>query len=125
MGAVAPCHDEAATRQVQARCQALNRHLCERAQFGNDIETLASPVTGGGVAVNRLQQLFLRALQHGMQQPQEWAQSVWQVLAAHGQSLVKEGKTLATPEDNLAELTAQATEFAQRRFPILQALQVV
>jgi SAM-dependent methyltransferase len=124
MGAVAPCHDEAATQQVKARCQALNRHLCERAQYGNDIETLASPVTGGGVAVNRFQQLFLRAREQGKKQPAEWAQGVWQVLAAHGQSLVKEGKTLTTPEDNLAELTAQAQEFAEKRLPILKALQI-
>ncbi len=124
IGAVAPCHDEAATSQVKARCQALNRHLCERAQFGNEIETLASPVTGGGVAVNRFQQLFLQALQQGKKQPAEWAQRAWQVLAAQGQSLVKDGKTLATPEDNLAELTRQATEFAEKRLPILKALQV-
>lgn len=123
-GAVAPCHDEAASRQVKARCQALNRHLCERAQFGNEIETLASPVTGGGVAVNRFQQLFLLAIQQGKKQPAEWAQKAWQVLSAHGQSIVKEGKTLETPEDNLAELTTQATEFADKRLPILKALQV-
>ena len=124
MGAIAPCQDEAATKQVKARCQSLNRHLCERAQWGNDIETLASPLTGGGVAVNRFEQLFLLAMQQGKKQPAAWAQSTWQVLQAQGQSIVKAGQTLATPEENLAELSAQANAFADKRLPILKALLV-
>ncbi len=125
MGAVAPCQDEASMKQVKVRCHALNRHLCERAQFGNDIETLASPVTGGGVAVNRFEQLFLRAMQQGHKQPAAWARFAWQVLSAQGQRIVKEGKTLATPEDNEAELTLQASTFAEKRLPVLKALWVV
>lgn len=124
MGAIAPCHDDAVAKQVQARCQTLNRHLYERAQFGNEIETLASPVTGGGVPVNRFQQLFLRALQNGQKSPDAWARNVWQVLADQGQALVKEGKALATAEENLAELIEQANEFAEKRLPVLRALQI-
>ena len=41
-----------------------------------------------------------------------------------GQRLLKEGKTLETAEANLAELTTQATEFADKRLPILKALQI-
>lgn len=125
MGVISPCHDAAATEHVRTRCQALNRHLCERAQLGNEIEVLASPVTGGGVAVNRFQQIFLLAIQQGKNQPAEWARHVWQVLSAHGQSIVKEGKTLESAEENLAELTTQATEFEQKRLPVLKALQIV
>lgn len=124
MGNTSPCQPEAAEKQVRARCQALNRHLCNRAQLGNEIETLASPVTGGGIAVNRFQQLFLSAIKQGKKQPAEWAQAVWQVLAAQGQSLVKEGKALETAEDNLAELAKQATEFGEQRLPVLKALQI-
>lgn len=124
MGNTAPCQLEAAEKQVRNRCQALNRHLCGRAQFDNQIETLASPVTGGGITVNRFQQLFLAALKQGKKQPAEWAGAVWQVLASQGQRLVKEGKTLEMAEENLAELTAQANEFAEKRLPILTALQI-
>lgn len=124
MGNTAPCQPEAAEKQVRARCQALNRHLCGRAQFDNQIETLASPVTGGGISVNRFQQLFLAAFKQGKKQPAEWAAAVWQLLAAQNQRLIKEGKTLETAEKNLAELTAQATEFAEKRLPILTALQI-
>jgi len=38
---------------------------------------------------------------------------------------VKEGNTLESAEDNLAELTAQASTFAEKQLPLLKALQVV
>ena len=49
---------------------------------------------------------------------------MWQVLQAQNQRIVKEGQTLETAEDNLAELTAQAAEFAEKRLLILKALLV-
>ena len=86
---------------------------------------LASPVTGGGITVNRFQQLFLLALGQGKKLPAEWAQFTWQQLASQGQKIVKEGKTLETTEENLAELNLQATAFATKQLPIMKALQVI
>jgi hypothetical protein len=47
------------------------------------------------------------------------------VLSTQNQKLVKEGHTLESAEDNLAELTAQANTFAEKQLPMLKALQVV
>ena len=74
--------------------------------------------------VGRFQQLFLLAMSQGKKQPAEWVQFVWQVLASQGQKLVKDGKTLESAEDNLAELTAQADAFAEKQLPALKALQI-
>ena len=125
MGAAAPCQSEDTARQVQKRCLALNTHLCERAQFNADVDTLASPVLGGGHPVGRIQQLFIHARLQGKKTPQEWAKQAWQVLHMQGHRLLKEGKTLETPEENLAELNKEATEFAEKRLPLLKALQIV
>ena len=112
------------SRQAQARSAALNRHLCERARSSDNLLFLASPVTGGGVPVNRQQQLFLLAAHKGKKTPSEQAKFVWDTLAAQGQRVIKEGKVLETPDENLAELSKQAEEFAERRAPILKALGV-
>jgi len=40
-----------------------------KARGSADITFLASPVTGGGITVNRFQQLFLLALSQGKKQP--------------------------------------------------------
>jgi hypothetical protein len=42
-----------------------------------------------------------------------------------GQRIIKEGKTLESDEDNLAEITAQARAFEAKRLPLLRRLGVV
>jgi len=124
-GHLALVQDDTVVTKAKKHTDRLNAVLCHKARSSNDIAYLASPVTGGGIAVNRFQQLFLASINQGKKQPTDWAQAVWQVLVSQAQKLVKEGKTLDTPEDNLAELNAQATEFAQKQLPILKALQIV
>ena len=80
---------------------------------------------GGGVSVGRFQQLFVLALAQNRKAPADLARFVWDILAAQGQKIVKDGAPLETPEDNIAELTIQAQTFADKQLPILKALQVV
>jgi hypothetical protein len=105
--------------------QKLNLVLLDKARSSAEITFLASPVTGGGIAVNRFQQLFLNAKHQGKKLHAEWAQSAWDILAAQSQRLVKDGAAIESAEDNLKELTKQAEEFAAKRLPILKALEIV
>ncbi|MCX7180684.1 MAG: methyltransferase regulatory domain-containing protein [Proteobacteria bacterium] len=123
-GPLSAAQDEAMISKVRKRTEKLNAYLCDKARGSADTGYLASPVTGGGIAVDRFQQLFLLAISQGKRQPAEWAQFVWQVLASQGQKVLKEGKALETAEDNQAELTAQAGIFAEKQWPILKALQI-
>lgn len=123
-GHAAPCHAESEVPRVRGTCEALNLHLLERARTRDDIVHLASPVTGAGILVDRFQQLFLLARNRGCEQPAGWAQYAWQLLTDQGQTLVKDGKPLETPEANLAELVVRANGFLQDRMPILRAVGV-
>jgi hypothetical protein len=116
--------DDALVAKARKQTDKLNTFLCDKSRGSNDISYLASPVTGGGVVVSRFQQLFLLAKSQGKKQPAEWAQFVWQVLAAQGKKIVKEGKTLETDDENIAELNTQAQTFADEQLPILKALGV-
>lgn len=116
--------DDAAVQRAKKRTDKLNVHLMTKARSSNELSYLASPVTGGGITVPRFHQLFLLARQQGHKAPQDWAQFVWNVLAVQGQRLLKEGQPLQSAEDNVAELTAQATAFADKQLPILKALQI-
>ncbi len=100
----------------------LNKALIEKARFNLELFTLASPVTGGGHTVNRIQQLFMLAISQGKKQPQEWAQSAWAVLDSQNQRLLKDGKAIESADGNLATLNQQAQEFSEKRLPILQKL---
>lgn len=125
MGVVSPCQTESMVKQTHKRCAALNASLCERSVFSADIDTLASPVLGGGYAIGRIMQLFIRARQQGKKSPQEWARQTWEILESQGQRLLKDGATLESAEDNHAELNLQAQSFADKQLPILKALQIV
>jgi SAM-dependent methyltransferase len=125
MGVVASIQDEAIIAKARKSSERLNNHLIERSRDSNDVSYLASPVTGGGVAVGRFQQLFLLAIKQGKKQPQELAKFVWELLAIQGQKILKDGKSLDTVEDNIDELTQQAQEFLDKRLKVLKALQIV
>jgi len=119
-----PSSNQGQTGQAAARARVLNDYLMDKARGSGEIGFLASPMTGGGVAVSRFQQLFLLARSSGKTTPEAWAQHAWEILAAQGQRLLKEGKPIESVEDNLAELKQQATSFANNQLPILQALGV-
>ena len=125
MGAVAPCQSEAAEAHVYERCAAFNLQLCERALFSANTQVLSSPVTGGGVTVSRFQQLFLLSIRQGKQHPSEWAQLAWSVMAEQNEVLIKDGKTLTTAEENIAELIERAQVFAEQSLIVLSALKIV
>lgn len=124
VGHLAAVQDDTTISKAKKHTDKLNAYLIDKARGSNDIEYLANPVIGGGFTVGRFQQLFLLAMSQGKKQPAEWAQVVWQILATQGQKILKEGKVLETPEENLAELTLQATTFADKQLPILKALQI-
>ncbi len=123
-GYAMPAQDAEAAAASRPACDRLNAHIVRRAIQSADMQYLASPVAGGGVTVSRFQQLFLRALKAGKTTPAEWAQDTWTLLQAQGQRLTKDGKTLESADENLAELRQQATVFEAQRLPILRALQI-
>ena len=125
MGFVASVQDDAIVAKARKSTERLNNHLIEKARDSNDVSYLASPVIGGGVVVSRFQQLFLLAMKQGKKQPQELVKFVWELLAIQGQKILKEGKTLETAEENIAELMQQAQDFLDKRLKALKSLQII
>jgi hypothetical protein len=123
-GHLGQVQDENTVAKTKKQADKLNAYLCQKARSSNELSFLASPVTGGGFGVNRFQQMFLFSIGQGKKQASELADFVWQLLSVQGQKLLKEGKTLQTPEENLSELTSQAQAFLDKSLPILKALQI-
>lgn len=111
-------------QKVKKSTESLNSEIKNRSRSQNEIQYLASPVTGGGIGVPRFGQLFLEAIQLGKKNPQEWASYVWELLQVQGQKIIKEGKTLESVEENLNELIEQAKTFEAKQLPILRALRI-
>ncbi|KQT51940.1 methyltransferase type 11 [Aureimonas sp. Leaf454] len=123
-GHLQPCLPPKDEAKRAKATRAFNAAVCARAEDGADLGFLASPVTGGGIAVDRFSQLFLLALSADRKGPKDWAAFAWDVLRAQNQAIVKDGKPLATPEENLAELNQRAESFAEKILPVLKSLQV-
>jgi hypothetical protein len=121
-GHIASVQNDEQVAKAKQSTKKLNEALIEKARFNVELSTLASPITGGGHTVTRINQLFLLAISQGKKQPKEWAQTVWEVLASQSQRLLKDGKAIELIEDNIAELTRQAEEFSSKKLPIIKAL---
>jgi ubiquinone/menaquinone biosynthesis C-methylase UbiE len=117
-GHVAPCLPVEGEDDRRDRTQGFNAAVIDQARFSDQLAFLASPVTGGGTAVTRFDQLFLSATRQGV----DPAEAVWQVLAAQNQRLVKDGKAIEGVADNLAELRARAETFMTQTLPVLKQL---
>lgn len=124
MGVLLPVQPQAASTAARETAHRLNRHLMQLARTSQDVRHLASPVTGGGVPVGRFQQLFLQARADGEKDPQKWARAVWRELALQGQRIVKDGKRIESPEDNLAQVLKEAREF-EKNWAFYESLQLV
>jgi hypothetical protein len=123
-GHLSVAQEDSQAGQVGKQCDALNAYLMDKSRSSADLGFLASPLTGGGVSVGRLSQLFLLARRGGAKQPADWAQIAWQVLSGQGHRVIREGKALESARDNLAELVSLAMRFEQEQLPLLKALQV-
>ena len=123
MGVVRPA--QAVPPGAQARCEAYNRLVLDRALTGPHLMHLASPVTGGGVLTPRSAQLFLRAWIDGDRATEAIARSVWAVFRTTGERVVRKGETQMSEDDNLAALGDMARRFLDQTVPLFRALAIV
>lgn len=114
-GKLAAAHDPPVTEAVAAQTVRLNARLLREAEAADPVECLASPVTGGGVEVGGLEQLFLVALAEGRNEPAQWAERARAMIVAR------------RPKDAPAvdDVVSRAAAFASGGLPALRALRVV
>jgi len=110
-----PADGDAARAAAAGR---FNAAVTARAKESDELGYLASPVTGGGVRVDRMTQLYLLAKQEGAADPA----AALAALAARGGGFAdRDGKPLA-PEAAQAALAAQAARIETRTLPLLAQL---
>ena len=114
-------HGPAAEAARKQSTEQFNRAIMELSRRSEDYTHLASPVTCGGVEVDRIDQLFLLAKRNNQTDAPAF---VWNVLLAESQRVTRDGELLHTAEENIAELQARFTSFTNERLPILQQLEI-
>ncbi len=129
-GDIVPVQDEAAASRARPFTQRLNRHLVERTRHVGEIACLSSPVSAAGVTVSRIELLFVLSMQDqptpvAAPDPGAMAAFSWAVLLALGQRLNRDGKAIESAQENLDELSTQATVFVAKRLPVLRRLEII
>jgi hypothetical protein len=116
--------DEGAISKTKKSTDKLNKHLMLKARGSNEINHLASPVTGCGQAISRFDQLFTLAIQQGRKKPEELAEFLAEILKFQGEKLVKLGMQVTDELEQQNILIEQANTYLQKQLPILKALQI-
>ena len=122
-GIVRPAQDAPLIKEARPRSQALNAWSIDRPPAVGESGYLASPVTGGGVAVSRSEVLFLQSLRDGSTCPEDWARFAWADFSRE-LSAIPASTPIAAGEEKLTALTDEAKVFGERRLPVLRALEV-
>jgi hypothetical protein len=121
-GVLLNVQDEATIELARPSSEKLNAAICEQALQHGDVQFLVSPVSGSGILIPRVPQLFLLARRRHLMQPAQWAEFAE---AALRRSSEPDHATELVPVSALnanSDLVAKANRFAEMHLPILQAL---
>lgn len=118
---VAPALPEDGLADRREGCDRLNGLLLADAATADRMPALASPVTGGGIAVDRVGKLFLAGLAVGA----DPVLHAFGTLETAGQRVLRDGKPITTAQRHKVELGERWESFAKRRLPVLHALGAV
>lgn len=102
----------------------MNRALANRARYGDEYQSLGSPLLGSGFSADFIERLVYNGLANkiGKDDVPALAQHAWRMLSAQGRTMIKDGKGLSTPDENLAELTERITVIVRDRLPVWRHL---
>ena len=120
---LAPCQPEDMVEKAKWYCDRLNRFICESSMLEEKINYLASPLTGCGIALDRIQQMFLHLLQNGVDR-EAIPREVQSILSSQGQNLIKDGEVLQEA-DGLHVLEEKFVSFESKTGPLLQVLRIM
>ncbi len=118
LGYIHPAVDDKTCTQRQKSTNGFNRTVQEKAFISEEMNYLASPLIGTGVAVNSLEQMLLLAKSKN----DDPVKFIWEKFSQLGKKIVTNGKVLETPEENIAHLENISQDFFSNRFSILQKL---
>lgn len=121
-GLAAPVQRKQDALKAKPYCDKLNAFIENQAVASGQLSFLASPVTGGGIALARFDLLLLLACRHGAKTPEAMATYVRAYLNSVEHKIVKEGKTIDSQDETLAYLQELAVSFSGVRLPTLKNL---
>ena len=114
LGSCQPCLPAQGVGERRLRTERFNQAVADQSRFERKFSYFASPVTGGGIAADRISQLMWLSLH---EREPDTARFVGNILSAAGQRLLKDGRTLNDAEHE-SELRQRVAEFQENTLGI-------
>jgi hypothetical protein len=102
----------------------LNKYIIDRARYHDGLNFLSSSVTGGGVLVQRFDQLIIGEIAAGHEDPEEIAKRVLNIFETQGHHIRKNGKNLDSQEA-VNVLVERVNDFFQERAELFKSLKLL
>ncbi|CAN1489285.1 AdoMet_MTases domain containing protein [Rhabdaerophilaceae bacterium] len=122
MGHVQPCLPAKDEQRRTQSTKAFNAAVVKLSEVHGNVSFLASPVTGGGIYVDRISQLFLHVRSA---KAADVSLTVWELLKRQGQSLMKDGVAIEGETANLEHLRTTYELFLSAKLPVYSRLGLV
>jgi SAM-dependent methyltransferase len=120
-----PCLPEEGEALRQKSATRFNHAVMEMARVSDTVQNFASPLLGGGVQQSRVEQLYLLATESKVADKlDDVGAFVWEIISTQGQRMMKDGKVMETPEENIARLNELYREYLASSLPLLRSLKI-
>jgi SAM-dependent methyltransferase len=114
------------TSEARDAARRLNRVLARFALMGEPYRYMAAPATGNGLAASDIEMAAFDALcDDDSLSAGDLGRAIWSRFRKVGRRLVKDGATLQSDAENLAELTRRAEIILQKRVPVWRTLGIL
>lgn len=113
--------------QSSESAQKMNHALGGFARFSDEYQALCSPLLGTALIASYIERLvyFAIASESGRVDSAEIVAIVWKIVSQGGRRLVKDGVTLETEAENLAELDRQVNAVLEVKLPLWRKLKMI
>ncbi len=125
---LAPAHDLSTARKNFDKCKEFNLEISEFSKYKNGQSTLVSPLTGGGVILNKFSQIFVNYVLTSKSKnitADTLATYVQDILTISGQKVRQKGKTISDLEESMDYLRKSAEKFVSVEMPFLKSLMII
>ena len=111
--------------QVSHSCERLNTYLLARGTIADDVNYMVSPLTGGGILVPNIEQLYLVGRRRKLPDPVSWMKFAWDVNYSRIGGILGEEPGSTMPKDDFGnELAEHVHQWGGKKLPILLALKI-
>ena len=117
--------DDVKYNKSKIHAQKLNHYFIENSINNENINYLASPLTGSAFFVSRIELMLLNESNLNNKQINLNPEKVFEKLSSLGQKLITASKPLLTKEDNIKELNEIANNLIKKKIPILKKISII